>query len=982
MMKCLLILLLSLLFAVNVVGQQQEPVSFQFSQNSELKDIYIYDILEGKNGFIWLAGRKGLYRYDGREFKKYKNLAQKGLSIFGLSEDDDENIWCSNINGQVFQVKNDSLYARYSIPKEFQAKEQLYVVHEFNNQLYVLGDSFLGSIDRTNHRKVQYLDDFYPTSVLREKDTLFFGGNHPNVYSGFHIYYVTKNNKVPQLYHRIIHPKEEIQIGSLYSHKNQLHVIYRNQESAIQKVSPNSVTSLLEDINLDSKITTISSINDSVKWISTYKGAHLIHPNQEKIQESIYQDVPVSKLLKDQCDNLWVTTLGRGVFVLPNYRLKKTVLRNDYGRITAGTMIHKNRLVFGTDSGYLIFYNAENQSIEETISIGSSQRVENIFYDAKRNVLLLFGDTKHSLVYDLKRKKIDASKIVQFNSIKSVTQISDDELFLGHYRKQIIFNLENLKPTHQTFPMGRTYASHYDSLKKNLYISYLSGTKKVDTANQVVPIQIAEKQNQSLVASQFTQLQNGDIYVGTFKHGIFKLVEDQFVQQFSEKNGLLSNEITAIASEQNFLWVATESSIQKIDLNTKQIQTISHLDGVESFKVTSLFVLDEKIVFTTNLGLFSFDKDEVFKPMCKKEPYFTAVSIAGEQMPIQSFYRIKPSQNNIQLQFNTSGFKNNQTYSYAYKLKGLQKEWQPLSKGVQEVQFNSLPQGKYQFLLKITNYEHEAITEPIDIIVEEYLYKQWWFLLLIGVFLMSAIIAYYSNVLKRQKIEQQIVLEQQSYETEKIALKLENLRSQMNPHFVFNALNSIQDYILNNQKNLAGDYLGKFAQLIRLYLEQSQKKVISLEEEIDTLNRYLELEQLRFEDLLEYSIQYENLAIAKEYIPTMLIQPYVENAIKHGFLHKKEKGILSIHFKMDRDKNCIICEIEDNGIGREQAKEIQEKQKRYQSFSTKAITDRVQLLNRQQDKENQIGVEIMDLYKNHQSRGTKVILIMPRLNQQ
>ena len=131
-------------------------------------------------------------------------------------------------------------------------------------------------------------------------------------------------------------------------------------------------------------------------------------------------------------------------------------------------------------------------------------------------------------------------------------------------------------------------------------------------------------------------------------------------------------------------------------------------------------------------------------------------------------------------------------------------------------------------------------------------------------------------------------------------LKLENLRSQMNPHFIFNALNSIQEYILLNQKNLASDYLGKFADLIRMYLNHSTKGTITLSEEIEALNQYLELEKLRFEDSLDYQIQLPNEIDSETIeIPTMLIQPYVENALKHGLLHRKGNRILSIKFKLD-----------------------------------------------------------------------------------
>lgn len=208
--------------------------------------------------------------------------------------------------------------------------------------------------------------------------------------------------------------------------------------------------------------------------------------------------------------------------------------------------------------------------------------------------------------------------------------------------------------------------------------------------------------------------------------------------------------------------------------------------------------------------------------------------------------------------------------------------------------------------------------------------------------------------------------------------ELKALKAQMNPHFIFNALNSIQDYIVLNQKKLASDYLGKFADLIRNYLHFSDIGFISVLDETHNLNLYLELEKLRFEDVLEYSFRVEEEANSDSInIPTMLIQPYIENALKHGLLHKKGNRKLIISIRKVSDK-IIECIIEDNGIGREKSKEINLKRKsQHKSFALKATTERLDLLNYGRDKK--IGVDIIDLQEDNQVTGTKVILKIPIL---
>ena len=253
---------------------------------------------------------------------------------------------------------------------------------------------------------------------------------------------------------------------------------------------------------------------------------------------------------------------------------------------------------------------------------------------------------------------------------------------------------------------------------------------------------------------------------------------------------------------------------------------------------------------------------------------------------------------------------------------------------------------------------------------------------LLGSFFLLAAILFYSISYKAKKKTQLVRIELEetqkrlSLEKQFRDAKLKALKAQMNPHFIFNALNSIQEYILLNKKNLASDYLGKFADLIRAYLHHSDIDKISLDEEVENLHRYLELECLRFEDLTYHIDISKEIDTRNTIIPTMLIQPYVENAIKHGLLHKKGAEKLSISF-LQQDKNTVQCIIEDNGVGRKKSKELQEaKQKLHKSFATKTTQERFTLLNLENN--NKIGVEIVDLYDNkNQSAGTKVVLNIP-----
>ena len=172
-----------------------------------------------------------------------------------------------------------------------------------------------------------------------------------------------------------------------------------------------------------------------------------------------------------------------------------------------------------------------------------------------------------------------------------------------------------------------------------------------------------------------------------------------------------------------------------------------------------------------------------------------------------------------------------------------------------------------------------------------------------------------------------------------------NLRQQMNPHFIFNTLNSIQYYMYQHDKLATNNYLTKFSSLMRKVLENSQHTSIPLQDELDALRLYLELEKIRFKNKFDYQINIEEEIDPLLYkVPTMLIQPYVENSISHGLMPAEEKGLVRIDLKLKKD--YISCIIEDNGIGREAAQAIKnEKHNNHNSMGTQIASSRLELVN-------------------------------------
>ena len=211
-------------------------------------------------------------------------------------------------------------------------------------------------------------------------------------------------------------------------------------------------------------------------------------------------------------------------------------------------------------------------------------------------------------------------------------------------------------------------------------------------------------------------------------------------------------------------------------------------------------------------------------------------------------------------------------------------------------------------------------------------------------------------------------------------LQLKALRAQMNPHFMYNALNSIQNYITSNEVTSAAKYLAKFAQLMRRSLEYSDLEIISLEKEIEFLEEYLHLnEKLRFENRLNYEIIIDE-EIEEDIlgVPTMIIQPYVENAIEHGLRTKKDGLIRVLFFLYDED--TILCVVEDNGIGREKAHQLRLQDPQYQnhrSRGTSITEERLEILRNSKGKEPFVKTIDLKDEQTGEASGTRVEIMIP-----
>lgn len=947
----------------------QEPVAFQFSEKDGLPDIEFYNIIEDSSGFIWLAADKGFYRFDGKEFKNYSNNEKRGLSVFEPFEDKNGRIWCVNISGQLFYVEKDKLITFIDLGKQFNGELVKYIVTD--EDVLVFSRSKILSVNLDSKRVITIAD--YLVSV----GSPFYIDGKVIVCIGTNIYQINKNRleKVESLNSKAKLIKDETESVFFQFHNN-LFLLRQSLAKANEQIiyfKTSNFNEILKPKELIDKRLNCFFENDNLIWFCTNEGVYVYSFENQKFvfNKKILEGVFVTKMIVDENENYWFTSLKSGVYVIPNINIRQEEFSLEYGGISCIDKINEDAFVFGTTNGNAGIYNVKNNIIKK-INLVSKSKVTSVMFNPFANAIFISQEDKSGV---FKNESYTVNK--SFVNAKKLSVINLDTFIYATFNGAFVVNNQKneSKLLGNKLNYKRTYTSYFSQKSKKSYVGYVDDLVVYNV--KLKPKKIKHKEK-SIFAISLTETKNGIVWVSTCKDGIFGIVNDKVIINLNEFNGLISNQTGVIKADENLIWIATDKGIQLYDSNNKSFKSLTKTDGIFSYNITGIEVFKEEVIFSSNTGLLFVDKEKVFKQSQTASIYFTSVEVNEELLKLKKSYEWDYDSKSVKFSFNTNGFKSNEKYQYKYRLIGHNNKWITLDKGVDFVKYNSLPTGNYIFQIAYLQDKDTVKPQEIHFEIKSPFWQKWWFYLIIIVLVISLSILYFNVKLQNLKEKQEEALQKELISKKLVLSQLEALRSQMNPHFIFNALNSIQEYIVFNNKELASSYLIKFSRLIRIYLEHSQQNEIVLKEEISALKIYLELEKVRFEDVLDYDLQIdESLSLEQIKIPSLFIQPYVENAIKHGLLHKLNDRMLKVTFRRGNNEGYLICTIEDNGIGRSASLEINKnKTVQHQSFATSANEKRLELINL--DRAEKIVVEIVDLYSNNnESKGTKVIIKIP-----
>ena len=722
--------------------------------------------------------------------------------------------------------------------------------------------------------------------------------------------------------------------------------------------------------------------NQSKVWLRIDNKLYTFNFIEQKYKQVMLPDfTPEKVIFIDSRDNYHYIIFKNHILQwFPTQNKIDTVKNFDHAVLKAFSGI-KSRLWLFTANNVIILDKKLNDVSQNYISRALKNEVINHLYPRKNYLLIATNNGVYKI--DRTQKTIQNIYSNTNNSknriVKAVTKDNNDNIWLGTTNGMYKYNLTTkaIKAYNQTGENAIT--SHLitdlqQDNKENIWIGTTNGgLNRMNPQTRKVRHFVHNPEDSSSISSNKVQCifqdQNNRIWIGTDNGLNLFLPKAEGFKHFYQKDGLPSNIIYAIIENNNNLWIATENGLCKLNPDNGKCKNYYKQDGLQSNKYTNAAakLKNGHLVFGGKNGINIFHPEEIDISYNNKNVQITNFKIfntvyKNDFTNTERIY-LNHNENFFTLSFSALNFYNSKHFNYKYKLNGVDPQWAVL-KNSNSATYTDISPGSYVFeVMAIAPDGAESRIQSLKIDIKPPFWETWWFLSIIGIILFT--IAGWVLHLRFKKYKA---------EKENIQLEQKLLRSQMNPHFIFNALFSIQNFIYAQKNDEADRYLTKFSRLLRLTLENSRETFITIENEIQTIKNYLDIQTLRFDDKFKYNILVApDIDIENLLIPPMLAQPYIENAIEHGFCERGKNYQLNITLSLEA--NNILYTIEDNGIGIEKSKKTNKKLKKgHKSLGMQITNERLQNLKKI-TKQN-IEIEVIDL-KGKGKNGTNVTFTIP-----
>jgi hypothetical protein len=480
---------------------------------------------------------------------------------------------------------------------------------------------------------------------------------------------------------------------------------------------------------------------------------------------------------------------------------------------------------------------------------------------------------------------------------------------------------------------------------------------------------------------------SGNIYAGGLD-GLYIISPlDYGVKKVLRKNdGLTSNNIVGLlCDKQGEMWILGNIGVSRYQPQTQKLESFDVRDGIvqSNHTLCNFFMAaDGEVFFTSADGFNYFYPNKLTSVKRPLKVMVTAIEFKDTTvtLPEKTHYRLLHDQNNISFSFFAVDFQFGPTIQYRYQLAGFDKGY--IYAGKQRTaRYTNLPAGNYDFMVEasLNGFDWFQLKEKLSVTVAKAFWKTWWFITGCILLFFSVLFIIFSSRIKKIKREETL---KRDFENQLAQVRMNLLRTQMNPHFLFNSLNSINSFILKNDRQNASGYLTKFSRLMRLILDNSRNEWVTLESELKAIELYVQLESLRFNHAFTYAIHVSDKLDAGDIIiPPMLIQPYIENAIWHGLMYRKEPGGM-LTIDVNESDEVIQVVVRDNGVGRAASESLKSKSALQQkSYGMKITSERMRVVNVAYQINAHAAVNDR-VDTDGQVAGTEVVLTLKKIVQQ
>lgn len=1020
------LLIYCLLYTNSLLLAQENYQCAQVGLSEGLSDLRVQDIVQDPFGYLWFATLDGLNRYDGYTITNYfSDTTYNSLpnsAIHCLFTDSQGELWIGTGNGLVKFNYNNQHFIRVDSSSRLSHSLIRIIKEDTEGNLYVGGSSGLFRLDRKKNNWVS-ITNFLKRDqeLLFIRDVHFINSDHFFVTTekkGFYEIELSKHSckliiyddekglclEDIMMYEMESLNTDELLISFLTPGINKFNIKTGKFTSVAGPLSEskevfwNTVPRIYKDHH--SRIW-IASIHFGLCEYLYTKDSIISYSNSSLNPYGIHTG-PLVCIFQDKQNNIWLGTREQGIlrfnpekqcaFFYDQDDYQKTKLQ--YSSINALYQIDNQTALIGSQEGFSLFnyntktftnFKGEAKNRQNNYLKGVSTYIKDPYgnYWLGTNGLgIMKWNPKTYQIQGFNRASSQTMLFPEDFIFQTIRFSDGNILTLGLGRLSFI-DIYKLKTT--TYRNSKKPVLNlkdvqliYELGQDKCYLIKPNGTTYLydyqgDTLTNLGNFLITNYPRISI--SKMVMEQTGITWFAS-NLGLIKMDKDSCLSSFILESKGANATIHGFQKIDNTVWMVNNHKLGKLDLETGKIQLLTEADGFYQKQLNgqSLIQLNNgNLYIGCKDGLYEIQPTKFIKPKINYQARLISFNILNKSgiqncLTDNCSYQLKYHENYFSFQLSAFQYDESKELQYEYKLIGYDQDWNRMGKDRMGF-YTKVNPGKYtlQFRVKSVSSDWIISNQTVDLEVLPPFWQTNAFLLAILIFL--GLLIYWFIQFKLQTVQREERLRSE-FEIKIHELENSALRTQMNPHFIFNCLNTINAFVQKNDRTNAGLMISKFSKLIRMILNHSKEKRISLKEELDALELYIQVESTRFESKFEYQIQIAP-GIYTEGIefPSLIFQPFVENAILHGLLPLNKKGLLSI--SIIKVETHLLCIIEDNGIGRDAAKKLRPFQSHQKSYGLEITLKRIELFN-QEHKFPGI-VNIIDLkHPNGSAAGTRI----------